>query len=107
MYPKWRDTLEKSTAVVMGVCRQLEPFPFRLNRNGALSLCLVAFSRRKPVSTLLENAPAKPAGGSSSLDGRARHRPAKASMALRLAAESRPPPSVPAAFDCQERWCSR
>ncbi len=35
----------------------LEPFPFRLDRNGALSPCLVAFSRRKPVSTLLENAP--------------------------------------------------
>ena len=34
----------------------LEPFPFPLNRNGTLLLCFVAFSRRKPVSTLLENA---------------------------------------------------
>ena len=34
----------------------LEPIPFRLNRNGAPSLCLVASSRRKVVSTLLGNA---------------------------------------------------
>lgn len=32
--------------------KRLKPFPFRSNRNGALSLCLVAFSRRKPVSVL-------------------------------------------------------
>ena len=31
------------------------PFPFRLNWNVALTLCFIAFSRRKPVSTLLEN----------------------------------------------------
>src|SRR6266576_2338195 len=29
----------------------LEPFPFRLNRNGALSLCFDAFSSCEPVST--------------------------------------------------------
>ena len=29
----------------------LEPFPFRLNRNGALSFCFDAFSSREPVST--------------------------------------------------------
>src|SRR5437773_2839251 len=34
----------------------LEPFPFRLNRNGALSLCFDAFSSREPISTSLENA---------------------------------------------------
>src|SRR5216110_3431876 len=34
----------------------LEPFPFRLNRNGALSFCFDAFSSREPVSTSLENA---------------------------------------------------
>src|SRR5204862_911384 len=33
-----------------------EPFPFRLNRNGALSFCFDAFSSREPVSTSLENA---------------------------------------------------
>ena len=36
-------------------CRP-EPFPFRLNRNWALAFCLVAFSRREPVSTSLEDA---------------------------------------------------
>jgi hypothetical protein len=34
----------------------LEPFPFRLNRNGALDSWFDAFSRREPVSTSLENA---------------------------------------------------
>src|SRR5437667_10112249 len=34
----------------------LEPFPFRWNRNGALSFCFDAFSSREPVSTSLENA---------------------------------------------------
>jgi hypothetical protein len=34
----------------------LEPFPLRLNRSGAPTLCFVAFSRREPVSTSLENA---------------------------------------------------
>src|SRR5437763_2850133 len=34
----------------------LEPFPFRLNRNKALSFCFDAFSSREPVSTSLENA---------------------------------------------------
>src|SRR5256714_1341837 len=32
-----------------------EPFPFRLNRNGALSFCFDAFSSREPGSTSLEN----------------------------------------------------
>src|SRR6266496_4248410 len=31
--------------------RALEPFPFRLNRNGALFPCFDAFSSREPVST--------------------------------------------------------
>jgi hypothetical protein len=43
----------------------LEPFPFRSNRNGALDCCFDAFSSREPVSTpdqvwgrlTLENAP--------------------------------------------------
>ena len=35
----------------------VEPFPFRLNRNGALVSCFDAFSSREPVSTSLENAP--------------------------------------------------
>src|SRR6185437_6809453 len=35
---------------------ELEPFPFRLNRNGALDSCFDAFSSREPVSTSLENA---------------------------------------------------
>jgi hypothetical protein len=35
---------------------RLEPFPFRLNRNGALAPCLDAFSSREPESTSLENA---------------------------------------------------
>src|SRR5258707_11120901 len=35
---------------------RLEPFPFRLNRNGALAPCLDAFSSREPGSTSLENA---------------------------------------------------
>ena len=34
----------------------LEPFPFRLNRNGALDSLFDAFSLREPVSTSLENA---------------------------------------------------
>ncbi len=34
----------------------LKPFPLRINRSGALALRFVAFSRRKPPSTLLENA---------------------------------------------------
>src|SRR6185437_6177601 len=34
----------------------LEPFPFRLNRNGALDSCFDAPSSREPVSTSLENA---------------------------------------------------
>jgi hypothetical protein len=34
----------------------LEPFPFRLDRNGALSFCFDAFSSREPVPTSLENA---------------------------------------------------
>jgi uncharacterized protein YbjQ (UPF0145 family) len=36
--------------------RDLELFPFRLNRNGALGFCFDAFSSREPVSTSLENA---------------------------------------------------
>ncbi|AUC95026.1 hypothetical protein CWS35_12840 [Bradyrhizobium sp. SK17] len=36
--------------------RQLEPIPFRLNRNGALDSCFDAVSSREPVSTSLENA---------------------------------------------------
>jgi hypothetical protein len=39
--------------------RGLEPFPFRLNRNGALVFCFDAFSLREPVSTSLENALAR------------------------------------------------
>jgi hypothetical protein len=35
---------------------ELEPFPFRLNRNGALASCFDAFSLREPESTSLENA---------------------------------------------------
>ena len=34
----------------------VEPFPFRLNWNGALSFCFDAFSSREPGSTSLENA---------------------------------------------------
>jgi hypothetical protein len=34
----------------------LEPFPSRLNRNGALAFCFDAFSLREPESTSLENA---------------------------------------------------
>src|SRR5271154_5966397 len=34
----------------------LEPFPFRLNRNGGSTLLFDAFSSREPVSTSLENA---------------------------------------------------
>src|SRR6185312_6124269 len=34
--------------------RRLEPFPFRLNRNGTLDSCFDAFSSREPVSTSLE-----------------------------------------------------
>ncbi len=34
----------------------LEPFPSRLNRNGALGFCFDAFSSREPASTSLENA---------------------------------------------------
>jgi len=34
----------------------LEPFLFRLNRNGALLFCFDAFSSREPVPTSLENA---------------------------------------------------
>src|SRR6202166_873318 len=50
--------IESSTA---GLCegffsRLLEPFPFRLNRNGALDSCFDAFSSTEPVSTSLENA---------------------------------------------------
>jgi hypothetical protein len=41
----------------------LEPFPFRLNRNGALVSCFDAFSLREPVSTSLENALAAIASG--------------------------------------------
>jgi hypothetical protein len=40
----------------VSVCAGLERFPIRLHRIGALSLCFVAFSRCKVVSTLLENA---------------------------------------------------
>jgi hypothetical protein len=36
--------------------RDLELFPFRLNRNGSLGFCFNAFSSREPVSTSLENA---------------------------------------------------
>src|SRR5947207_14100972 len=39
-----------------GIAVSVEPFPFRWNRNGALSFCFDAFSSREPVSTSLENA---------------------------------------------------
>ena len=35
---------------------RLEPFPLRLNRNGALDSCFDAFSSREPAPTSLENA---------------------------------------------------
>jgi hypothetical protein len=41
---------------LIAVLPPLEPFPFRLNRNGALVSCFDAFSSREPVSTSLENA---------------------------------------------------
>src|SRR2546423_8228496 len=41
--------------VSFGPVTRLEPFPFRLNRNGALSFCFDAFSSREPGSTSLEN----------------------------------------------------
>src|SRR5712664_1065734 len=66
----WRNadarTHQTSTSPVRltssGVCdsewssQRLEPFPFRLNRNGALFLVLTRFSSREPVPTSLENA---------------------------------------------------
>src|SRR5947207_7460622 len=39
-----------------GIAVSVEPFPFRWNRNGALSFCFDAFSSRELVSTSLENA---------------------------------------------------
>ena len=49
-------SIHRPLRIVVRAGVALEPFPFRLNRNGALLLCFVSFSRRKPVSTLLENA---------------------------------------------------
>jgi hypothetical protein len=37
-------------------CVELEPFPFRWNRNGAAVFCFDALSAREPALTLLENA---------------------------------------------------
>src|ERR1700688_5050881 len=50
--------IESSTAALCEgfFSRLLEPFPFRLNRNGALDSCFDAFSSTEPVSTSLENA---------------------------------------------------
>src|SRR5688572_5032232 len=60
MYPQWRDTLEKSTAVVMGVRRQL-----KANTAITASAAITVSSRTKrnadPGSTLL-SCGAKPRG---------------------------------------------
>jgi hypothetical protein len=55
-------------------CRRLEPFPFRLNRNGGSLSCFDAFSSREPVSTSLENALVDPQGYDGT--GEARHQDA-------------------------------
>ena len=41
---------------ILDIRSRLEPFPFRLNRSGALDSCFDAFSSREPVSYSLENA---------------------------------------------------
>src|SRR3979490_1957985 len=45
-----------ATSATAAISRTLEPFPFRLNRNGAPDSLFDAFSSREPVPTSLENA---------------------------------------------------
>src|SRR4051812_35122878 len=49
-------SLGGANTLTQSTWRTLEPFPFRLNRNGALSFSFDAFSSREPASTSLENA---------------------------------------------------
>jgi len=45
------DQLDQLGLPVGARCSALEPFPFRLNRNGGSLSCLDALSSREPVST--------------------------------------------------------
>ena len=52
----YRQRDAEKRAQIIAYLKTLGPVPFRWNRNGALTLCLVAFSRRQVVPTWLENA---------------------------------------------------